>query len=493
MSLLRNITTPQSRYSSGVLAVMHSAQYLWVTSYYARREAFESRERSWRPWAYFAVLVAGGIALFIPGPWLASRIFHNDFGASFLIFTALVNLHHFILDGAIWKLRDGRIASLLLNTRDRVSNAASQTTGRLSEAWAWLSGSGQSARAFRVSLAIALLVWGTVDQVRHYFSLRSNLNDLQRAAYLNSFDSQLQMRLARQQLADGHPEEAEAAWKAAMQSNPADLAPRQALLKFLIEHNRFDEAFDLTEASLHYSPKDVNLLVDRGLLALRLGHPDQAVSNWMAALAADRNQIAAHLYLATELDREGKAGDAAMHYQAFLRALARQSAVTRPAPEKVIAIVLRMADCQARASQTENARQSYQLAEKLAAQTKQPKLESVASLNEAALDAANGKASEALQLYQHALRLDDSIGDQTASAQDWLAYGQFLDRSGFSARMVYACYVKSAALDDSNLNASQKKFLTDASKQAAKRVGTPSLAIRQNPEPVLKEALALTR
>jgi tetratricopeptide (TPR) repeat protein len=493
MSLLRNITTPQSRYSSGVLAVMHSAQYLWVTSYYARREAFESRERSWRPWAYFAVLVAGGIALFIPGPWLASRIFHNDFGASFLIFTALVNLHHFILDGAIWKLRDGRIASLLLNTRDRVSNAASQTTGRLSEAWAWLSGSGQSARAFRVSLAIALLVWGTVDQVRHYFSLRSNLNDLQRAAYLNSFDSQLQMRLARQQLADGHPEEAEAAWKAAMQSSPADLAPRQALLKFLIEHNRFDEAFDLTEASLHYSPKDVNLLVDRGLLALRLGHPDQAVSNWMAALAADRNQIAAHLYLATELDREGKAGDAAMHYQAFLRALARQSAVTRPAPEKVIAIVLRMADCQARASQTENARQSYQLAEKLAAQTKQPKLESVASLNEAALDAANGKASEALQLYQHALRLDDSIGDQTASAQDWLAYGQFLDRSGFSARMVYACYVKSAALDDSNLNASQKKFLTDASKQAAKRVGTPSLAIRQNPEPVLKEALALTR
>ena len=30
---------PQNRYSSGVLAVMHSAQYLWITSYYARREA----------------------------------------------------------------------------------------------------------------------------------------------------------------------------------------------------------------------------------------------------------------------------------------------------------------------------------------------------------------------------------------------------------------------------------------------------------------------
>ena len=40
---------------------------------------------------------------------------------AFLIFTALVNIHHFILDGAIWKLRDGRIATLLLNSRDRIS------------------------------------------------------------------------------------------------------------------------------------------------------------------------------------------------------------------------------------------------------------------------------------------------------------------------------------------------------------------------------------
>src|ERR1700674_3421326 len=30
---------PQTRYSSGVLAVLHSAQYLWITSYYQEREA----------------------------------------------------------------------------------------------------------------------------------------------------------------------------------------------------------------------------------------------------------------------------------------------------------------------------------------------------------------------------------------------------------------------------------------------------------------------
>ncbi len=65
-----------------------------------------------------------------------------------------------------------------------------------------------------------------------------------------------------------------------MQANPADPAPRQALLRFLIDQNRLDEAFDLTEASLKYAPKDANLLVDRGLLAARRGHADQALASW---------------------------------------------------------------------------------------------------------------------------------------------------------------------------------------------------------------------
>ena len=173
MALFKGMQIPQSRYSTGVLAVMHSAQYLWITSYYARREAREVPGRNWRPSAYFAVLVAGGIALFVPGPWLASRLFHHDFTASFLIFTALVNLHHFILDGAIWKLRDGRVASLLLNSRDRMTNAASRARGRLSTAWSWISGSSASARGLRGSAAVLLLSWGIVDQARYYLALHS--------------------------------------------------------------------------------------------------------------------------------------------------------------------------------------------------------------------------------------------------------------------------------------------------------------------------------
>ena len=493
MSLIKGMEIPQSRYSTGVLAVMHSAQYLWITSYYARREASQAPGRSWRPWAYFGVLVAGGIALFVPGPWLASRIFHHDFSASFLIFTALVNLHHFILDGAIWKLRDGRIASLLLNSRDRLAVAASEASGGLTAAWEWVSGSTAGARFLRASAALLLLAWGTVDQARHYLALRSeNLGDLQRAVLLDSFDSSLQMRLAHRELEDGHLQEAEVAWKKAIQSNPADPAPRQALLRFLVEHSRFDEAFDLTEASLKYSPKDANLLMDRGLLALRRGHPDLAVDSWKRAIAIDPGQALAQLYLANEFDHEGKPGDAVVHYKAFLGRIAQQPAAKRPEPEKVIAIVLRMADCQGRASQTAQAIQSYQLAAKIAAQTKQIKLESIADVNEAAIQGETGKTDQALPLYQHALQLDESIGDRTSSAEDWFAYGRFLDGAGFPARLVYACFVKSATLD-SLPDASQRQFLADASKKAEKLVGAEARAIRRDPEPIMREALGLRR
>jgi tetratricopeptide (TPR) repeat protein len=494
MALIKGMEIPQSRYSSGVLAVMHSAQYLWITSYYARREASQAPGRNWRPSAYFAVLVAGGIALFVPGPWLASRVFHHDFSASFLIFTALVNLHHFILDGAIWKLRDGRIASLLLNSRDRLAGAASAAGGRLAQAWDWFSGSAVSARSLRVGAALLLLAWGTVDQVRHYLALRSDdVRDLQRAAFLDSFDSSLQMRLAHRELENGHPEQAEAAWRKAIQSSPADPAPREALLRFLIEGNRFDEAFDLTEASLNYAPRDANLLMDRGLLAMRRGRPDQAVDSWNRTIAVDPGQALAHLYLANELDHEGKPQAAAGHYKAFLGTIARQPATKRPEPEKVIAIVLRMADCQARASQKAQAVQSYQLAAKLAAQTQQTKLESIANVNEAALQGETGKLGQALQLYQHALQLDDSIGDRRSSAEDWFAYGRFLDSAGFPPRLVYACFVKSARLEDSLPTASQRPFLANTRKQAERRVGAEAGAIRRDPEPVLREVLALRR
>jgi len=497
ISFIKGLEIPQNRYSTGVLAVMHSAQYLWITSYYARREASEAeggRGRSWRPLAYFGVLILGGIALFVPGPWVASRAFHHDFTASFLIFTALVNIHHFILDGAIWKLRDGRVAGLLLNSRERVASVVAEAGGSVGSAWRWISGSSPQARWVQVSAAFVLLAWGTVDQARYYFALqRDNLRDLERAAALDSFDSPLQMRLAHKELEDGQPQQAEASMRRAIDTNPADAAPRKVLLKFLLDQKQFDEAYSLTQASLKYTPKDPALLVDRGLLELQRGHAENAIASWNQALVVDPNQELAHLYLAHELDREGQAQAAASHYQSFLLRVAKQKEQNGLAPDFMIGIVLRMADCQARSSQKDVALKSYQMAEKLAQQTGNSNLESVADVNEAELQAASGKLDETLRLYQRALLLDNTTSDKAASAADWFAYGKFLDQSGFSERLAYACIVKAESIAQS-IPKSPLPASANATRQGMeKKLGVVAIDLRQNPDPALQQALELRR
>jgi tetratricopeptide (TPR) repeat protein len=287
---------------------------------------------------------------------------------------------------------------------------------------------------------------------------------------------------------------AESALQAGVRVNPADPAPRQALLRFLIAQKRLDEAFVLTDASLQFAPKDVNLLVDRGLLAQGRGHPDQAVESWKRALAIDPGHASAHLYLADVLDREGQPLESAAHYTKFLEVIARQTSrpTNRPAPQQVIAVILRLADCQTRASETAQAIQSYQLARKLSVQTQQSQLESVAAVNEAELQAKSGKLADALHLYQRALQLDESVGDSTAYAQDWLAYGKFLDDSGFPARLAYSCFVKSERLKDPLPNPEQQQLRADAAKLAARRAGSEAAAVRRNLDLSVRQALALT-
>ncbi len=96
------------------IAAAHSLQYLWVTAYYARQSG------DWRGQLpnYLRVLAAGAAVWTLPalmfGPQaLGPLAFDQGLG---LMIAAAVNLHHFILDGAIWKLR-GRIAEVLIRSQ----------------------------------------------------------------------------------------------------------------------------------------------------------------------------------------------------------------------------------------------------------------------------------------------------------------------------------------------------------------------------------------
>src|SRR6267378_4033725 len=331
---------PQTRYSSGILAVLHSAQYLWITSYYQEREAHERGDVKWRFSRYLLTLIAGGIALFIPGPWIASRIFHADFATSFLTFTALVNIHHFILDGALWKLRDSRVAAFLLNTKERTRGSEAQERGAFQSAAHWLTSSSPAARGIRIATVALLLAWAAMDQLHFYWSSAADsLPALERAAKLNPDDSSVQMRLARAETLAGKRDASVAALQRAASISPENFPLQEAYARGLIEAGREADAYAQYQKILGRWPRNIDALVNLGLLAQRQGHGEAAIDSWQRAIDIDSGQTNAQLYLAQALDSLALVHLADLHEKresivaaaaAYQRALAIDASLSDP-------------------------------------------------------------------------------------------------------------------------------------------------------------------
>src|SRR6202034_2897659 len=81
----------------------------------------------------------------------------------------------------------------------------------------------------------------------------------------------------------------------------------------------------------------------------------------------------------------------------------------------------------------------YDLAIAQAQQAGDAKLESLALVHRADLQAQTGDIAAAAQSYQRGLALDAKNGDAPAEALDWVNYGQFLRHQHASDESVYAC------------------------------------------------------
>jgi tetratricopeptide (TPR) repeat protein len=98
------------------VAAGHAAQYLWITAYYAGEKTPAARAR------YYAKCVFAGSAIWsLPVLlYVWSGLSAGRFGGvatgedAGVLVAAMVNIHHFMIDGAIWKLRDGRVARVLI-------------------------------------------------------------------------------------------------------------------------------------------------------------------------------------------------------------------------------------------------------------------------------------------------------------------------------------------------------------------------------------------
>jgi hypothetical protein len=89
--------------------------------------------------------------------------------------------------------------------------------------------------------------------------------------------------------------------------------------------------------------------------------------------------------------------------------------------------------------------------------------------------------------------LDRSVGDGSASAVDLLAYGRFLDESGFPQRLAYACILKSETLAQSVKPSPLPESAAALQHSLESHLGAEAAAIRRDPDPALSEALALRR
>ena len=488
---LDKTSIPQTRYSTGVLAVMHSAQYLWITSYFARRESQSSNQTKWRPFLYSAILVVGGIALFIPGPWFVSYIFRYDFGSSFLIFTALVNIHHFLLDGAIWKLRDKRVAALLLETKEKFA-ASTEGMGVAFTGFAsWVTGSRSSARLLRLGGAAALLILAGCDQAKYFAGIdNKNLQSLTQAESLNPYDSTLKLHIARAHAKAGDLDKTVAALRQAIAYNPHNVEAQNTLAKLLLENERYEEAYDHYKQMTKYLTYDADALINLGILAERFGDTDLALKSWKGAISTDAQQQNAYFYLAESYSKQNQIALAIPFYEQFLSFLTSQPEGGKLDPKDVLYITLKLAQAYERTQMFDRALFYYEKTVWFAEQSGEKTIESMAFISVANFYAANNERSAAAKCYQRALALDKEAGDTKIEGADWFNYGQFLMTIAQNRKLAFACFLKAEQLLKET-QGPEREAVAKALKELEAALDTEASNVRSNPEGAITQALAL--
>jgi tetratricopeptide (TPR) repeat protein len=223
------------------IAAAHFLQYLWVTAYYARHSG------DWHGHAryYGKALLAGAAPWTLPFLVVGPQAFgplSADAGLAMLVASA-VNIHHFILDGAIWKLK-GRIAEVLIRSGSDAEGPArpARLFGLRHAVWA------------ACGLALAFQIQVLVDE--EIYRRRFASGDLpaaraagERLAHAGMDRSSVRLALGRALLREGRPAEGREQLLRSL-----ELAPRAevyvALGKSYERERIWDRAAEAYEAAL---------------------------------------------------------------------------------------------------------------------------------------------------------------------------------------------------------------------------------------------------
>ncbi|HEY1099946.1 MAG TPA: tetratricopeptide repeat protein, partial [Myxococcota bacterium] len=423
-------------YAGGAAALVHCAQYLWITSFVEGRLALVQARR-FDAVAWTATVVGLGVVLFTIAPWVASRVLGYDLIISLLIVQAVVNLHHFVVDAFVWKWRDPAVSGPVFSghdfapaQREQVSNIAAMTA----------------------TVAVVALVVVAVVDVSQLVGTRSDASDeaRDRALWQNPNDSRLLVQEAQRALQAGDVDGARAALGKAIALSPYNADAQRALVRLHVVEGRLEDAWSRRQdapAGLLDTPDNDVVFADIALRTQRLDDAERLARRALdhaglnSAIAVEARRV-----LGTVLLTQGKAGEA----RPLLRAALDDGEVLLGGGDVVgegqlLDLALALARSEIAIKQADPALLLLQRVFTGAVKADRADVAVEALLAQADVFVAREQAREALEHLQRALRIAEEARatvDVEHVARAWLDYGGLLARSDAPMRARYTCALK---------------------------------------------------
>ena len=252
------------------VTMSHSVQYLWITSYYARREQPGMRTSRY----FLRTLLAGSAVYGFPLLLLSPGVLGNlsfDSGLYLMVAGAL-NVHHIMLDGVIWKLRDTRIANVLIRGADAAPEAGSVPRRR-----SWIRPLIWSSGAISVLLTIGSSLetqFGVGPALERKDVQRLDVA-VRRLTWMGRDDADLRSRLGTLKLERGDISAALEDFERSIELEPNPLAWLNIGVMRERE-GRAQRALEAYEAALLLAPDDVTALFYAGRASFRIGDAERA-------------------------------------------------------------------------------------------------------------------------------------------------------------------------------------------------------------------------
>ena len=269
------------------ISAAHSSQYLWVTLHYERRTNQATRLSTY---LLKTTLLGNGLVVLlgvVASPALVGQSIWSA-EVALLVFS-VVNLHHFILDGAIWKLRDGRVARALLRGESGASSIEPDAGG---------SRGSRVAIAIVCALCLAVPVselgWRQAEKAGAYELAGSLLDSL---SWFGRDRYAVRFRLGRALFNEGDYISAQRQFELSLEMRPSGGAYR-GLGRIYEATGEPGRALRAYESGISLEPTNLPLLRRAGLVQLQLDRPREAVSLLEAALAIDPDHEATRKKLA---------------------------------------------------------------------------------------------------------------------------------------------------------------------------------------------------